>query len=410
MKYTLNNFLLPKSIYTIFEPLFKLFLMRRKTDPFSLEKVNRVLIVRLDEIGDVVMTGPLIREIRRNIPQGHITIVVKPELQHLVRKCKHIDEVLTYEWNVLGWGDPLKQGWKVKRLVNAVKLALFFLWRRRYDLALLPRWDVDAYFGSYITYLSGAKWRISYTEHVTEEKSYHNKGFDLFFNILVDDRSPKHEVEKNLNILKHIGGSIANDKLELWIDEKDIDFYRQTLIKYKINKDRLRVGIGLGAGAAQRIWPLENYIKLGSWIIDSFNADIFLLGGKTEKEMGREFENSIPQGIVNLIGKTTLSETGAILNHCQLFVGNDSGSMHLAAAAGIPILEISCFPQNGHPSHYNSPSRFGPWLVPHVIIQPQNLTPPCKETCVAQEAHCIKAITLENVKKGFIDLFGLCNY
>jgi len=103
--------------------------------------------------------------------------------------------------------------------------------------------------------------------------------------------------------------------------------------------------------------------------------------------------------MINLIGQATLRQTAAILKMCNLFVGNDGGPMHLAAAVGTSIIEISCHPKSGSPKHHNSPRRFGPWKVQSTILQPEYAVAPCKDSCLSAKAHCIKSVTAEQVIK-----------
>ena len=73
--------------------------------------------------------------------------------------------------------------------------------------------------------------------------------------------------------------------------------------------------------------------------------------------------------------------------------------MHLAAAAGVPVIEISCHPLGGAPEHENSPLRFGPYNVPAVIIRPERPAPPCTDACEASGLHCLAAVPSDRVAK-----------
>jgi heptosyltransferase-2 len=98
-----------------------------------------------------------------------------------------------------------------------------------------------------------------------------------------------------------------------------------------------------------------------------------------------------------LAGRTTLRETAAVLERCRLYVGNDSGPLHLAAAGGVPCVEISCHPATGRPDHENSPDRFGPWGVPHVVLRAASPRAPCDGYCGAQAPHCILEVDVDAV-------------
>ncbi|HMV51905.1 MAG TPA: glycosyltransferase family 9 protein, partial [Blastocatellia bacterium] len=149
-------------------------LKRRASTPDGLlPEVRNVLIVRLDEIGDVVLTTPLFRELRRNLPTAHITLVVRPHVAELMRHCPYVNEVLAYECDTahLRWQ-------RFRQHLSAIRFSRKHLWARRYDLALLPRWDVDQDHAAFVTYFSGAKWRMGYSETVSEQKQRLNGGLD----------------------------------------------------------------------------------------------------------------------------------------------------------------------------------------------------------------------------------------
>ena len=76
-----------------------------------------------------------------------------------------------------------------------------------------------------------------------------------------------------------------------------------------------------------------------------------------------------------------------------------AGPMHLAAAVGTPVVEISCHPLHGSVVHHNSPKRFGPFGVPHIVLQPEKPLPPCSDGCTATQAHCILNVSVMHVRK-----------
>jgi heptosyltransferase-2 len=81
----------------------------------------------------------------------------------------------------------------------------------------------------------------------------------------------------------------------------------------------------------------------------------------------------------------------------NLVIANDSGPMHLAAAAGVPVLEISCHPGDGDPLHENAPQRFHPWEEQYEVVQPVKAQEPCSGSCEWHDAHCILGVSVEMV-------------
>ena len=366
--------------------------------PINPNNVERVLVVRPDEIGDVILTTPFLRELRRNLPDARITLLVRPAIRNLVELCPYVDEVLTYEPAVSRYWRP------IQATSRALRLAREHLWKGRYDLAIAPRWDVDSYYGSMVTFLSGARQRLGYSEQVTEEKNRLNAGLDRLFTHVIDGGGRKHEVEKNLDLIASMGGTVEQDRLELWFGEADELCADRILERHGVNDDDLLIAAAPGAGHPKRMWPISNFIELGKWFKGNCRGFLVVVGSKEEEQLGDELESRLGTTVINAVGRTSLREAGALLKRCQLFVGNDAGPMHLAAAAGLPVIEISCHPLGGSTGHVNSPARFGPWRVPQIILRPAKALDPCSDACISHMAHCIQGVSVEQVKDAMTTL------
>lgn len=391
----------PKIAYFLGEPFFTLFGFRKRRPRFDLGEVGSVLVVRPDEIGDVVLTTPFLRELRGNLPSAWITLVVKPDVVNLVELCPHVNEVLPYDWAVAERFRPL---W---RHLRASRLAVTRLFRRHFDLAVLPRWDADYYHGAFLAYFSGAWWRVGYSHEVTEEKKLLNMGWDILLTEALYDLSVRHEVERNLDLITSLGGQVRNDSLELWIGPEDERWAEDILEKCGINSSQMLIGLGVGAGAAKRMWPLSNFVRLGEWLKREYGARILVIGGYGEERLGEHVKGVLGQCVINAVGLTTLRQSAALMRRCVLFVGNDAAPVHMAAAVGVPVIQISCHPSNGRSLHYNSPDRFRPWGVPHVVVRPYYAVAPCTDACAASEPHCIAAVTTRQVQEAVGTLLAL---
>lgn len=386
----------PRVAWLFGEPFFWLTGRRRKRRQIDLSQIKRVLVVRLDEIGDVVMTTPFLRELRRNLPDAWITLVVKPGIYNMVELCPYVNEVLTYDWEVNGRLGALRCHGR------ALQLAWRHLWKQRFDLAILPRWDTDYYYGTFVTYFSSAPWRVGYSENVTAGKRRLNYGFDCLLTHVVDDSTPKHEVEHNLDIIRLIGGEVHDSRLELWLSPEDEVFAREFLRDYGVISSDLLIGLAPGAGAPKREWPISSFAELGLWLQKRYNVKLLLVGGPREEMLGEELQQRLSCSVINTIGQTTLRQTVALLKRCKLYIGNDAGPMHMAAAVGVPVVELSCHPENGTPLSPNSPLRFRPWGVEHTVLQPEAPLYPCSEECISDRPHCILGITAEQLKEAIV--------
>lgn len=383
----------PQAAHFVCEPLFRLMRRRAKEHEINLSQINRVLVVRLDEIGDMVLTTPFLRELRWNLPVAWITLVVKPAVYNLVELCPYVNEALMYDWSNRGRFSNLRLHGR------SLQLAWRSLWQRRFDLAILPRWDADHYHGSFLIYFSGAPWRVGYSANVSESKQQLNSGLDCLLSHTLQDSDPKHEIEHNLDVIRFLGGTVQGDQLELWLGEDDETFAEQVLKVNGVRVSDLLIALGLGAGSTRRMWSIDNFVEIGKWLTKEYNARIVAVGGRGEESLGEEIQKQLGNTIINIVGRTTLRQTAALLKCCHLYVGNDAGPMHLAAAAGVPVVEISCHPLCGSVIHVNSATRFGPWGVPHFVLQPEKSLPPCSDECDAAGAHCILNVSVAQVKE-----------
>jgi heptosyltransferase-2 len=372
---------------------------RKQKAPIDLSQIERVLVVRLDEIGDVVLTTPFLRELRANLPNASITLLVKPDIRNLVELCPYVSEVITYQ-------PPASKYWRsIQATSLAKRLARSHFLAKEFDIAIVPRWDADSYYASMVSYLSGAKSRVTYSEHVAQEKRRSNVGLDRLFTHVLNLAEQKHEVERNLDLIHFLRGDVGDDQLEVWIGEKDEVFADEFLKAHGVGPNDCVVAMAIGARYPRRVWPLGRYVELGSWFKRSFDGFIVVVGNEDEQHLGEEMSRVLGKRVINSAGKTTLRQATALLKRSSLFVGNDTGPMHLAAAVNCPVIEISCHPEGGSTGHPNSPTRFGPWGVPHAILQPRSSLDSCFNACDSDRAHCINGVTVSRVAEAFSKLF-----
>lgn len=368
----------------------------------DLPRVRKILVVRLDEIGDVIMTVPFLRSLRQSCPAASITLVVKPALADLMRGCPYVDRLLTFSVR-----RPRRLE-RLRRLARTLWFASRHLWLRRPDLALVPRYDVDFGHASMLVRFAGARCSIAYSESVTPKKQALSRGSDRAFTHLMRESESAHEVQRNLDMLRFLGADVDMDeqRIELWPNSVDEAFARKLLSSQGVPEGALLVGFGPGKHLAQRRWPLDRFIELGERLCQGHSARIVVVGGRDEEAMARRLVDALGDKVVNAVGRTSIRETIALLARCSVFVGNDSGPVHMAAAAGTPVVEISCHPRDGSPLHTHAPERFRPWGVRSRILRPETGAAPCAGACVATEPHCILEVEVEHAHEAVAALLA----
>lgn len=379
---------------------------RRGGGAFDLAKIKRILVLRPDAIGDMVLLTPFLRELRHNAPNAWITLIADPAVISLLEHNPHLNQIIPYrpksviaEWKNHEWE------WQLANLPPVFEMARKQLAPRKYDLAVLPRWDMDYYHVTHLAYLSGVRWRVGYSEFVTATRANANPHWNELLTTAIDDRTIKHEVERNLELLTAMGGTVRSQHLELHLTADDHAQAERLLRRINLGATPI-IAIGANARVKRRVWAHERFIELARTLQHDYNATIVLVGAPEDYESLEQIRAHLDGTVLNTAGQVSLRELAALLGHCQLYIGNDTGPMHIAAAMGCAVVEISCHPYNGWALHSNSPFRFGPWQVPHVILQP-TATPPCTRWCRQDHAHCILNITVDEVQAAVASLLPL---
>ncbi len=365
---------------------------RQKRNRGDSGSVRNILVVQLADIGDVVLSSPFLRGLRQLYPDAWICLAVQPRMLDLIKKCPYIDHVISFDWAAgKNWDNYLRGSpywWTLSS-----SLAKKELWSRPLDMAISARWNEDPCQAAslILMYASGAKDRIAYKATSQDTLRYGWKDLNRLITRGPAREFSKHEVEHQLDILRFIGGNPEDDHLEVWTDPED-DRYAQSILEKKaVGRSDVLIAFAPGAAWPFRRWPLERFIQLGEWLQKIYEANILILAGKNEQELASRIEKGLlPEKTINLAGKTSLREMASILKHCNLFIGNDSGPLHIATAAGTPAVGFY------GPGEYQ---RFMPWGSNHDTLRIGLACSPCSQNCKFHEPRCIEGISLNQAKK-----------
>jgi heptosyltransferase-2 len=273
----------------------------------------------------------------------------------------------------------------------------------RPDLAILPRVDADAYGGGQLLLFSGAPKRVGFAATTTLLRRSDNPGSDAYLTDVVRIAAPLHEVAASRALAARLGIDQPDWRLTLWDTAAERLDVADRLAAAGLEGRRLAV-MAPGASAPQRRWPANHFATVGRALAGE-GMGVCVVGTRADTPAAMEILEALPSAAgLDLTGALSLTATTALLRRGAIFIGNDSGPLHLAAAAGIRCVEVSSFPHDGDPMHHNSPLRFGPWGVPHRILQPVAARAPCRGGCTAAEAHCILAIEPHAVVAAVHDL------
>jgi len=374
------------------EAFFRLAGRRSKRSSAAGLSPKNILVIQLADMGDVLLSSPFLRELRRHRPDAWIGLVVQPSMVSLVAGCPYVDEIIPFRWRSFkDWGTAFSghpRWW-----LQAAWLSARRLWRHQIDMAISLRWNNDAPQAAALTlmFASGAYERVGYRDiprdripcRVTDINRLLTRGPVRAF--------LKHEVELQMEILSSLGAAPSGTQVEIWTGQADEDFARDLLSRTGLPEAAPLIAMAPGAAWPFRRWPEERFIALGKWLQEDFGAAIVILAARNELALARRIERGLATNrTINLAGTTTIMQMAAVLKRCRLFIGNDSGPVHVAAGVGVPVVGFF------GPGEYE---RFKPWGIRHEAIRVGLPCSPCSQDCAFNDPRCIRGISLDRAKE-----------
>lgn len=385
-------------IPTLLAIFWRTYIHRSRKNAVQQKEPLSFIIFRLDSLGDVVMTTPLFRALKQAHPKSRCTVVVQACYKPLLATNPHVDEILT-----LPKVDLACLPHRAKRLIAALLLYRRLLRNRHFDFAVSPRWDVDEHLATFLCVLTSAGKRVGYSCNSSPAKRRINRGFNAAFDICVPAGQVLHEVRRNLAIAAQLGLATAQDNLEVVITDRDRRGAARLLANMPAGAEP--VAIGIGARGFGRRWPLKLYAKTVNQLIGVRNIQPVIVCASAELGDALELDTLLRKSAI-IISGARLREVCAVLERCSLFIGNDSGCAHLAAAMDCRTIVISRHPQSGDPNHFNSPVRFSPHGLSVKVLQPVVGRDSCRDACVEPGPHCICDVPVESVVSTALELLN----
>ncbi len=333
------------------------------------DRIKRILIVRTDRIGDVLLSTPVIKAAHHAYPEAHIAFMVRPYTSPIAMGNPYLDEVIIYD----KYG--AHKGW-----LASFKFALS-LRRKRFDLALVLHPTNRAHI---VTFLAGIPRRVGY-----------RKKCGFLLTEAIDDTKhlgQKHELEYNFDLAKLVGIEEVGRELFMPADEGGQATIERLFKENGLTSADNLLAVHPGASCRSKMWPPERFAKVGDRLSQIHNVAVVIVGGQDDRAFCQGVEARMSTKPLNLCGNLDLSKLAALLERCKLFITNDNGPMHVASAVGTPVVAIFGRNQPGL-----SPTRWGPTGAKDIVLHKDV---GCKE-CLAHNCQrgfqCLKAITVDEV-------------
>jgi heptosyltransferase-2 len=284
----------------------------------------KILVRAPNWVGDAVMAIPALEAIRQTHAQDEICVLAGPAVADLFAGQPFVDRMLRYDFR------GAHRGWlgreKLAAQLRAEKFGAAVLLQNAFDAAWLA-------------------WRAGIPVRIGYDRDARGPLLTKPIPVPHDNEIPRHESHYYLELLRRAGwagsGGAELPSVRLQIQEEACEAAESRLQTAGSAPGMWRCAIAPGASyGAAKCWPPERFAQLADRLVSECGADVIFFGTPEEKEIAGRIRSQMKSRGIFLVGETSMRELAAMFACCSVFIGNDSGAMHVAAAAGIPVVGI----------------------------------------------------------------------
>lgn len=327
--------------------------------------LNRILFIRLRRIGDIVMTTPALTAVKKSIPEAEISYIIEAPYQTLLEGHPCIKNLIV-----------IPEGLKTRDFISFLKKIRHQSFDAVLDLHGGPR----------------AFWICLFT------RSPRKIGYKVKYkNFMYDIRIPRsygnkqiHSVENHINLVKALGIQVPEiPPLSLpQANPSEKERVAQFLSSFTKPENKIIV-LHIGAGNRFRDWGQDNFIRLIDLFARTSHIEFILIGSNKDLDRQSKIEKNTAVPVLPLAGKLNFRELKELIHCSSLFIGPDSGPMHIAAATSTPIIALF---------GPTLPAHFSPWKAEAKIIRKEYDCIPCKQVeCKHKDYRCLQSIRPEEI-------------
>ncbi len=337
------------------------------------QSITNILVRAPNWIGDAVMCTPALLNVRESYPNAQITLLGRPAIVELLRNHPGIDHVLSYEHEGAHAG-----------LLGKLRLILQ-LRRSEFDVAILLQ---NAFEAAFLTLCAG----------IPNRWGYGTDGRAFLLTKAVAVVSPKrsvHQVQYYQSLIQSLVGRIIPRRLQLVVSQDDEVNVDERFPELRTTQGEYLIGVNPGSvyGSSKR-WLPDRFAELADRVIKQLQENnsshvrvkCVVLGGASEKSLAHSIASLMQNKPVVLSGKTTLRELMGIIKRCSLFLTNDTGPMHIAAALNVPMVAIF----GSTDPHHTAPYGFNDMVVQQTVA-----CAPCFLRSCPIDHRCMTQVTVQ---------------
>lgn len=348
------------------------------------QSARRLLCVRLDALGDVLMSTPAIRALRHGRPDRHVALLTSPAGAELAGLIPDVDEVIEYE-------APWMKATPLRPDATADERMIRRLAAGRFDAAaIFTVFSQNPLPPAMLCYLAGVPLRLA---HCRENP------YQLLTDWVSDDEPQgrvRHEVRRQLDLAAAVGCRTEDERLAISVPGRARREVRSMLVARGLSAHRRWVVIHPGASAPSRRYPPELFAQTAAELVHQQGFQVVLTGTAAERRLVDTIGAGLGRRALSLVGQLSLAELAALLSMAPLLLSNNSGPVHVAAAVGTPVVDLYALT---NPQH-------APWMVPHRLLYRDVECRYCfKSACPMEHHRCLRGVQPHEVVAAVRDLY-----
>jgi len=346
---------------------------------------NRILLIKLDNMGDVVTSLPSVFSIRKRFPDAVITFLTGEWSKDVLRNNPYINNIEVYNSNRYN-----RERKNRKSIIQRIRY-LRSIFKRRYDLIAGLRDDWLTLIFSLIYFP-----RARIDRGTVRLRLNYKNALGLIFKSEKDNKTI-HEVDTNLKITEMAGAEPIREKRSIFLSESERD-WAEEFLSSKGLKEKKFVVISPGARWKYRRWDARNFALLADRIREKFGLEILISGSKDEVDTAENMRVMMKEKSVSVAGKVDIRQILSLLEKALICVANDSGMVHLTSGLNIPVIALF---------GAEDPMRFGPWSDINEVYHKKVECFPCSQKkCKLKDNPCINLIEVDEVFSGVREILN----
>jgi lipopolysaccharide heptosyltransferase II len=346
---------------------------------------RNILCIRLDSLGDVLMTSPALRGLKESRPGRRITLLTSQAGGQVAPLIEEIDQTILYDPPWMKATPPSVHGDAEFHMIQQLK-------RVGFDAAVIfTTFSQSPLPASLMAFMADIPLRLAYCR----ENPYQLLTHWIPETDHPEDSGMRHEVRRQLDLVAAVGSRTSNERISIAVPQDALESARHLLEGIELDQGKPWIIIHPGATASSRRYPADGFAAAAQQLAAEHGVQIVFTGTASEVQLIEHIRQSMPARSFSLAGRLSLQEFSAAVSLAPILVSNNTGPVHIAAGVQTPVVDLYALT---NPQHT-------PWMLPHRTL---SHVVPCKycykSVCPMGHHHCLKLIPPQAIVDAALDL------